>query len=85
ARAESLPLWYAAKAVVEQQHLSGRAASVVTKFVELVEHIEDKIGDLTLEEQAKYAIQTSGLMAMYQAEKGEKGRARVENLEELIS
>jgi len=85
ARAESLPLWYAAKAVVEQQHLSGRAASVVTKFVELVEHIEDKIGDLTLEEQAKYAIQTSSLMAMYQAEKGEKGRARVENLEELIS
>ncbi|MEI8617441.1 hypothetical protein P4S63_09490 [Pseudoalteromonas sp. B193] len=38
-----------------------------------------------MHEQAKYTIQTSGLMAMYQAEKGEKGRARVENLEELIS
>ncbi|MEL7306736.1 MAG: 3'-5' exonuclease, partial [Pseudomonadota bacterium] len=85
ARNESLPLWYAAKAIIEQQHLSGRAASAVTKFLELVEHIEDKISDLTLEEQAKYAIQSSGLMAMYQAEKGEKGRARVENLEELIS
>ena len=85
ARAESLPLWYAAKAIIEQQHLSGRAATAVTRFLELVDGIEARIGDLTLAEQAKYAIENTGLMAMYQAEKGEKGRARVENLEELIN
>lgn len=85
ARAESLPLWYAAKAILEQQHLSGRAASAVQRFIELVEGVEDKIMDLTLSEQTKYTIENTGLMAMYQAEKGEKGRARVENLEELIS
>ncbi|MBS3799324.1 MULTISPECIES: DNA helicase II [unclassified Pseudoalteromonas] len=85
ARAESLPLWYAAKAIIEQKHLSGRAATAVTRFLELVDGIEAHIGDLTLAEQTKYAIENTGLMAMYQAEKGEKGRARVENLEELIN
>ncbi|MEO2269142.1 DNA helicase II [Pseudoalteromonas sp. YIC-656] len=85
ARAESLPLWYAAKTILEQKHLSGRAATAVSRFLELVDGVEAHIGDLTLAEQAKYAIENTGLMAMYQAEKGEKGRARVENLEELIN
>ncbi|MCG7546037.1 DNA helicase II [Pseudoalteromonas sp. MM17-2] len=85
ARAESLPLWYAAKAILEQKHLSGRAATAVNRFIELVEDVEQRIAELTLAEQAKYTIENTGLMAMYQAEKGEKGRARVENLEELIN
>ncbi|WP_462156789.1 DNA helicase II [Pseudoalteromonas sp. GB56] len=85
ARAESLPLWYAAKTIIEQKHLSGRAATAVSRFLELVDGVEAHIGDLTLAEQAKYAIENTGLMAMYHAEKGEKGRARVENLEELIN
>ena len=85
ARAESLPLWYAAKAILEQKHLSGRAVTAVNRFIELVEGVEQRIAELTLAEQAKYTIENTGLMAMYQAEKGEKGRARVENLEELIN
>ncbi|KZN55970.1 DNA-dependent helicase [Pseudoalteromonas luteoviolacea CPMOR-2] len=85
ARNESLPLWYAAKAVIEQQHLAGRAATAVTRFIELVEQLDEKLVELELAEQAKTTIEHSGLLAMYQAEKGEKGRARVENLEELIN
>ncbi|AZZ96687.1 DNA helicase II [Pseudoalteromonas sp. R3] len=85
ARAESLPLWYAAKAVLEQGHLAGRAATAIRRFIELVEQLDDKLMELELAEQAKTTIEQSGLLAMYQAEKGEKGRARVENLEELIN
>ncbi|MCF6438599.1 DNA helicase II [Pseudoalteromonas luteoviolacea] len=85
ARNESLPLWYAAKAVIEQQHLAGRAATAVTRFIELIEQLDEKLVELALAEQAKTTIEHSGLLAMYQAEKGEKGRARVENLEELIN
>ncbi|MDK1289150.1 DNA helicase II [Pseudoalteromonas umbrosa] len=85
ARNESLPLWYAAKAVIEQQHLTGRAATAVTRFIELIEQLDEKLVELELAEQAKTTIEHSGLLAMYQAEKGEKGRARVENLEELIN
>lgn len=85
ARSESLPLWYAAKTLLEQKQLAGRAATAIARFVELVEHIEQTTAEQTLEEQAKYAITHSGLMAMYLNEKGEKARARVENLEELIN
>ncbi|KAF7787617.1 DNA helicase II / ATP-dependent DNA helicase PcrA [Pseudoalteromonas rubra] len=85
ARAESLPLWYAAKAVLEQGHLAGRAATAIRRFIELVEQLDDKLMELELADQAKTTIEQSGLLAMYQAEKGEKGRARVENLEELIN
>lgn len=85
ARNESIPLWYAAKALIEHKHLTGRAANAVNSFIELIEKVEKVSIDLPLEEQAKQAIHTSGLMAMYQAEKGEKGQARVENLEELIN
>ncbi len=85
AKNESLPLWYAAQSLIEQKQLTGRAANSVTSFVNLIADIEEKIADVPLAEQAKMAISHSGLMAMYQAEKGEKGRARVENLEELIN
>ncbi|AOT06571.1 DNA helicase II [Pseudoalteromonas luteoviolacea] len=85
ARNESLPLWYAAKAVIEQKHLAGRAATAVTRFIELIEQLDENLVELELAEQAKTTIEHSGLLAMYQAEKGEKGRARVENLEELIN
>ncbi|MBQ4844283.1 DNA helicase II [Pseudoalteromonas sp. MMG005] len=85
ARNESMPLWYAAKAILEEKHLSGRAATAISRFVEVVEKLDDSITELELAEQAQLTIEQSGLLAMYQAEKGEKGRARVENLEELIS
>ncbi|MBQ4839365.1 DNA helicase II [Pseudoalteromonas luteoviolacea] len=85
ARNESLPLWYAAKAVIDQKHLAGRAATAVTRFIELIEQLDENLVELALAEQAKTTIEHSGLLAMYQAEKGEKGRARVENLEELIN
>ncbi|WP_462170732.1 DNA helicase II [Pseudoalteromonas xiamenensis] len=85
ARNTSQPLWYAAKSVIAEKHLSGRAANAVNQFLELVEALEQTIDELNLEQQAKLTIERSGLMAMYQAEKGEKGRARVENLEELIN
>ena len=85
ARAESLPLWYAAQSLIDQKQLTGRAANAVGSFIALISHIEEQIQNAALAEQAKFAISHSGLMAMYQAEKGEKARARVENLEELIN
>ncbi len=85
ARDESLSLWYAAKQLVEQKGLAGRAATSVTNFINLLDKLEQNTQDQPLVEQAKSAIEGSGLMAMYQAEKGEKAQARVENLEELIN
>jgi len=41
--------------------------------------------ELPLAEQAENAIAHSGLIEMHRREKGERGQARVENLEELVS
>jgi DNA helicase-2/ATP-dependent DNA helicase PcrA len=85
ARSQALPLWQAAVTLISEQHLKGRTASVVANFIELVNGMAEQTRDLPLAKQTKYAIENSGLMAMYLAEKGEKGQARVENLEELIN
>ena len=50
-----------------------------------MENIAVHIEPLPLEQKADHAMKASGLFAMYQAEKGEKAQARVENLEELVT
>ena len=40
---------------------------------------------MSLHEQTDHVIKYSGLFAMYEQEKGEKSKARIENLEELVT
>lgn len=47
--------------------------------------MEDDTFDLALHEQFDHAIKSSGLFTMYEMEKGEKSKARIENLEELVT
>ncbi|WP_116474651.1 DNA helicase II [Zobellella maritima] len=85
ARDRQLTLWQSAWALVEEKILTGRAASAVSRFLALINQLEDDTRELPLHVQADRVIELSGLKAMYQAEKGEKAQARVENLEELVS
>ena len=85
ARDRQLTLWQAAWALVEEKVLSGRAATAVSRFLALINQLEDDTRELPLHVQTDRVIETSGLKAMYQAERGEKAQARVENLEELVS
>ena len=85
ARDRQLTLWQSAWALVEEKVLSGRAASAVSRFLALVNQLEDETRELPLHVQTDRVIELSGLKAMYQAERGEKAQARVENLEELVS
>lgn len=85
ARSQSITLWQASSRLINEQRLSARASGSLQKFVDLVDKLESDITELPLHEQADQAIQSSGLKAMYQAEKGEKGQTRVENLEELVT
>ena len=54
-------------------------------FAELIENLAAKVLDVPLHLMTQTVIEQSGLIAWHQAEKGEKGQARVENLEELVS
>jgi DNA helicase-2/ATP-dependent DNA helicase PcrA len=85
ARSQDLTMWQASGRLINEKLLPARAMAAVQGFLDLVEQMQKDIEPLQLHEQADHVIRTSGLMAMYQAEKGEKGQTRVENLEELVT
>ena len=85
ARAHNSSLWQASNLLLTDGSLKGRAANALQSFIVLITDLEQAMADLPLEEQADKAIKHSGLYAMYQAEKGEKAQARLENLEELVT
>ena len=77
-------LWTAAVAVVSEKRMAARATNAIAAFIELVNEMSGQLDELPLAEQADNAIQHSGLIDMHRREKGERGQARVENLEELV-
>ncbi|WP_346351286.1 DNA helicase II [Oceanimonas sp. AH20CE76] len=85
ARDREVTLWRAAWVLVEEKVLTGRAAAAVSRFINLINQLEDDTRELPLHVQTDRVIELSGLKAMYQAEKGEKAQSRVENLEELVT
>ena len=85
ARATDISLWTAMQRIIEKKVLPARAISALSNFVSLIDELALATQSLTLQEQIEHTIHNSGLQAHYEKEKGEKGRARIENLEELIS
>ncbi|MEZ9077915.1 DNA helicase II, partial [Vibrio cyclitrophicus] len=85
ARDRGATMWEASVALIEEQVLPGRAAGALSRFIELINALEDDTIELRLHEQTDHVIKSSGLFAMYEQEKGEKSKARIENLEELVT
>ncbi|MGA8260564.1 MAG: DNA helicase II [Arenicellales bacterium] len=85
ARINQVPMWDAARALVESRELSSRAASALSGFLELINDLDARIEKLPLAEQVDTAIRASGLLDHYKKEKGEKAEGRLENLEELVT
>ncbi|WP_068544346.1 DNA helicase II [Thalassotalea crassostreae] len=85
ARSHGSTLWDACVHMLKNDELTGRSAKTITTFVNLINQLEDDAKDLTLDNQANHVIVNSGLKAMYQAEKGERAAARIENLNELVT
>ncbi|WP_428771966.1 DNA helicase II [Vibrio sp.] len=85
ARDRGCTLWQACVALLEEKVLAGRAAGALSRFVELVNALEDDSSEMSLHQQTDHVIKHSGLYEMYQQEKGEKSKARIENLEELVT
>ncbi|NQZ21360.1 MAG: DNA helicase II [Colwellia sp.] len=85
ARSLEMTLWQACQFMLENNELKGRSAKVIENFVSIIDQMEDDSSHLDLDQQANFVIQHSGLKAMYQAEKGERAEARIENLNELVT
>ena len=78
-------MWEASVALIQEKVLPARAAGALSRFIELINAMEDDTAEYPLFEQTDHVIKSSGLFAMYQQEKGEKAKSRVENLEELVN
>ncbi|EJG0786080.1 DNA helicase II [Vibrio parahaemolyticus] len=85
ARDRGCTMWEASVAMLDEKVLAGRAAGALGRFIELIAALEDDTLEMPLHEQTDHVIKYSGLFAMYEQEKGEKSKARIENLEELVT
>ncbi len=85
ARVRASSLWQAAQSLLTTGGLSGRAASAVRGFLHLIEALDQDSRAQPLPERVAQVITRSGLLAMYQQDKVDKGELRAENLEELVN
>jgi len=85
ARLDKVSLWTAALAMQESDQLAARARNALASFLELIQTFASDIQGLSLGEQVEHVVQCSSLKEHYAREKGEKGEARIENLDELVS
>jgi DNA helicase-2/ATP-dependent DNA helicase PcrA len=83
ARANTCPMWEAAGACI--QEIGARTGQHLHAFMLLIEQLDKQTRALPLHEQVDHVINASGLVAHYQQEKGDRGEARIENLNELVS
>ncbi|ARQ76843.1 DNA helicase II [Pseudomonas fragi] len=85
ARHSDVSMWEAMRQLIANKALPGRASGAIAGFMELIDNLAAKVMEMPLHLMTQTVIEQSGLIAYHQAEKGEKGQARVENLEELVS
>jgi len=85
ARDRQVPLWQAMVYAADEQTMTGRALNALGGFRALLDELDSQTLDLPLEELVEHVVLRSGLIDYHRAEKGERGQARVENLEELVS
>jgi DNA helicase-2/ATP-dependent DNA helicase PcrA len=62
-----------------------KAAAALNGFLGLVERLSREVAGLALHEQVDHVLAGSGLIEHFKRDKAERGEARVENLEELVS
>ena len=85
AKAAGSHLWEAAAQCVAAGTLGPKAEAAVNGFLKLVEQLGNDIQGLELHEQVDHVINNSGLVEHHKKEKADRGEARVENLNELVS
>ena len=85
ARTNGVSMWQAAKEGIAHGTFKGRAATMVGAFIKLIDDIAAAADGAPLYEIAEQCLETTGLMAFHSKEGGERGMARKENLEELVT
>jgi len=82
---QGISLWEAAERMLAAGQVKGRAKTGLQKFMDIINTLAEMVEHASLQGLMKQAIESSGLKDYHASEKGEKGQARVENLEELVN
>ena len=77
--------WQATIDIIQKEIVAKRTASLLLKFIEIINAISSQIKDLSLDKLLETVINESGLLASYQEKDTEKDRQKIDNLKELIS
>ncbi len=92
ARDTSQSMWQAAAAMLSGEpgspgvsELGNRGAAALLGFLQLIDQLDKDTRGLPLHEQIDHVIQNTGLIDHYRKDKQDKGEARIENLDELVS
>ena len=85
ARTRSVSLWAAAQAGIEEGLFTSRVHGAIGAFLGLINDLAEAVAPLDLDELAQQVVEVSGLMVFHSQERGERGLARKENLEELVT
>ncbi len=84
ARSRGLSLHKATLLLLSEGGLPARAGRALGGFLRLLADLREATHEYSLHEIAEHVIDASGLMAFHLSERGERGLARKENLEELV-
>ena len=83
AKKGNLSLWQASEQIIANKET--KSAQNISNFFDVIEKLEEMNFNENLDKFFENVISLSGLKEFHGKEPGEKGRSRVENLEELIS
>lgn len=85
AKEQSNSLWQSAQVLLNENHLSQRAAGALRTFIQLIDALQTQSVGLDLDEQISLVLKTSGLEAHFAKIKGDKSESKLENLYELVN
>jgi len=92
ARDTKSSMWQTAAAMLsgtpgspQPSDLGSRGAAAMLGFLKLIDQLDKDTRGLPLYEQIDHVIQNTGLVEHYKKDKQDKGEARLENLDELVS
>jgi DNA helicase-2/ATP-dependent DNA helicase PcrA len=92
ARAAASSMWQAAATMLSGTpgapgigELGNRGAAALLGFLKLIDALDADTRGLPLHEQIDHVIQNTGLIEHYRKDKQDRGEARIENLDELVT
>lgn len=85
AREQGYSLFEAMGKAVANGIFTARASNALQAFTLLIDTLESNIADMSLADTSQHVVHESGLLEHHKKEKGERGQARVDNLEELVN